>query len=446
MPHPDTSSQVLEVEAGEADSLLERYARVRRFSEQIAAPLSPEDSAIQSMEDASPTRWHLAHTTWFFETFLLKSTPGYCVFDSRFEYLFNSYYNTVGEQYPRSKRGLISRPGLEETLAYREHTDRAIERCLECGLFDAAQQQVLTVGLNHEQQHQELMSTDIKHALSRNPLDPVYCDSQVESTRGDGDGADGWVSIEEGMTRIGYAGDAFSFDNETPRHRIFLEPYRVALRTVTNGEFLEFIEDGGYQRPELWLSMGWSTVQESGWQAPLYWRRDNGRWTTFTLSGRRDIDLDAPVCHVSYFEADAFARWAGARLPTEFEWEHAIASHCRLARDDDASFCGHWSDRLLAKDQFVHPRAEKADADIDVFVNAVGNVWEWTASQYLAYPGYQPPPGALGEYNGKFMCNQFVLRGGSCATPSGHARLTYRNFFPPDARWQFSGIRLATSR
>ena len=414
-----------------------RYESVRRLSEQIAQPLSAEDYAVQSMPDASPTRWHLAHTTWFFETFLLKSLPQFKAFDSSFEYLFNSYYNAVGEQFPRSQRGLISRPGLEETLAYRRHVDRAMAHWMGSSSMTPQQVDILAIGLNHEQQHQELMLTDIKHALSCNPLDPVYdedkpaTESSVELS---------WIEFDEDLVWIGNDSDNFAFDNERPKHRFFLNHFALANRCVSCGEYRKFIDDGGYQRPEFWLSLGWDTVKAQNWTAPMYWTLDDGNWSQFTLGGRKSINADEPVCHVSFFEADAYARWAGCRLPTEQEWEHAIHSELgtRLAPEQ-----GHWSDSLLKTGRSVHPQIGKGDARDCRFVNAIGNLWEWTGSQYTAYPGYRAPAGALGEYNGKFMCNQFVLRGGSCATPSDHIRTTYRNFFSPSTRWQFSGIRLA---
>ncbi len=431
------------------DCLVKEYNSVRRFSEQIARPLSAEDCAIQSMPDVSPTRWHLAHTTWFFETFLLKSSPGYRVFDPSFEYLFNSYYNSIGEQFPRANRGLISRPGLEQTLAYRRHVDEAMIRWIEESAQARDQKEVLKIGLNHEQQHQELMLTDIKHVLSCNPLAPVYFDDSSHPGVGvpiTGEATTGataelsWIAMDEELAWIGNDGDHFAFDNEQPRHRFFLAPYRIANRCVTNGEYLAFIEDGGYQRPELWLSLGWDVAKSKGWTAPLYWSRGNDGWSHFTLGGRKPISQAEPVCHVSLFEADAYARWAGCRLPTEQEWEHAVTGQLGTPIAD---LSGHWSDSLLGAGRTVHPQADKGDAASSQFVNAIGNAWQWTSSQYSAYPGYQPPHGALGEYNGKFMCNQFVLRGGSCATPSGHARTTYRNFFPPDTRWQFTTLRLA---
>ncbi len=401
----------MRVNRGQATDWYSRYESTRHLSERILAPLSAEDCAIQSMADASPTRWHLAHTTWFFETFLLKSLAGYEVYDVSFEYLFNSYYNAVGEQFPRSQRGLISRPGLKETLAYRRHVDQAMADLLAAENLTPDQSQVLAIGLNHEQQHQELMLTDIQHVLSCNPLDPIYQPDRVTS---ENLSELSWISVDEALAWIGTDTDDFAFDNERPRHRFFLDAYRIANRCVTNGEYLAFMSDGGYERPEFWLSQGWNTVREQGWRAPMYWSRSGDGWNQFTLAGRRPVRDQDSVSHVSYFEADAYARWAGCRLPTEQEWEYAVLQD-------------------LPSQASPNPRLG----------DAIGNLWQWTASQYIAYPGYRPPPGALGEYNGKFMCNQFVLRGGSHATPPGHIRPTYRNFFPPEARWQFSGIRLA---
>jgi ergothioneine biosynthesis protein EgtB len=417
--------------------LRSRYEYVRRFSEQIAQPLSAEDCAIQSMPDVSPTRWHLAHTTWFFETFLLKTSPGYEVFDKSFEYLFNSYYNSIGEQFPRSRRGLISRPGLDETLKYRRHVDRAMADWMRASDMTPQQLDVLTIGLCHEQQHQELMLTDIKHVLSCNPLAPVY---RIDDANRQSPSELSWISMDEDLAWIGNDSSGFAFDNERPKHRFFLNPYRIASHCVTNGEYQAFIEDGGYDRPELWLSLGWDIVKAQDWTAPLYWSRSDGPWLQFTLGGCKPINADEPVCHVSFFEADAYARWAGCRLPTEQEWEHAV---CSEIGTPDGDLSGHWSDSLLHAGRTIQPQISKGDAEGSRLVNAIGNLWQWTSSQYSAFPGYRPPRGALGEYNGKFMCNQFVLRGGSCASPSGHIRTTYRNFFPPDARWQFATIRLA---
>lgn len=414
--------------AAPAAQVVDRYQRVRDFSLAIAAPLSAEDCAIQSMPDVSPTRWHLAHTTWFFETFLLKKDDVYENFDERFEYLFNSYYNTVGEQFPRHRRGMISRPGLAETLRYREYVDEQLRRRLEQGTVPEELLSIVEIGLQHEQQHQELMLTDIKHVLSGNPTFPCYqqfpiCDVDSSAL------ALEWQDSEEGVFQFGHDGDTFAFDNEGPRHKAFLQDHSISNRCVTNQEYLAFMDDGGYETPQLWLSMGWAAVQQEHWRSPMHWVKRDNAWYEYTLGGLRPIIGNAPVCHVSYFEADAYARWAGCRLPTEFEWEHACASgNCN---GQDA-----YADRLMNQEA-IHPKVESSEKGM------LGNLWEWTSSQYSAYPGFKAAEGALGEYNGKFMCNQFVLRGGSCATSSDHIRPTYRNFFPPDARWQFSGIRLA---
>lgn len=415
-------------------ALGERYRAVRGFTDKLCQPLSAEDCCIQSMPDVSPTRWHLAHTTWFFETFVLCRLPSYTPFDTNFGYLFNSYYNTVGEQFPRHQRGLLSRPSVEEVYDYRAHVDDALLSAWRAGQLSEIEDvgRVVELGLQHEQQHQELMLTDIKHVLAVNPMEPRYhaglwLDSAV-------DAAPTWTTCGEGLCSIGHAGDSFHFDNEAPRHRTFVHEFQLRSRLVTCSEYLEFMRDGGYERPELWLSLGWQEVNDNRWRAPAYWRETDGGWREFTLAGARDLDPQAPVCHVSYFEADAFARWAQARLPTEAEWEVVAATHRPQ---------GHFADTLLEEGLALHPQPA-----VEVFADEAtgqifGDVWEWTASPYVAYPGYQPPAGALGEYNGKFMCNQFVLRGGSCATSSSHIRTTYRNFFPPQARWQFTGIRLA---
>jgi ergothioneine biosynthesis protein EgtB len=414
--------------------VIDRYRSVRSLTERLAEPLCPEDQVVQSMPDVSPTKWHRAHVTWFFETFLLEPhLPGYRPYDPRYRVLFNSYYQQVGPQHPRPERGLVSRPGVAEVAAYRRHVDRAMEELLADA--DDVWPEVAArteLGCHHEQQHQELLLMDIKHVLSRNPLDPVYVDGEPPPAI---DGRLTWTAVDGGLVEVGHRGDGFSFDNERPRHRAWLEPYRLGDRLVTAGEWVEFVDDGGYRRPELWLSDGWATVQREGWEAPLYWRRDDGAWTLFTLAGRRAVHPDEPVCHVSHYEADAFARWAGARLPTEHEWEHAARGAHEVA-DDGA--------RLLPPDAprgaALHPRPAPAGGGAR---QLLGDAWEWTASAYLPYPGFRPEPGAIGEYNGKFMSGQMVLRGGACVTPPGHVRATYRNFFPPQSRWMFGGVRLA---
>ncbi len=413
--------------------LLTRYLASRCMTSRLCETLTPEDCCLQSMVSASPVRWHLAHTSWFFETFLLKHDPTYRVFDEQYEVLFNSYYNAVGRQFPRHQRGLLSRPTLEETFAYREYVDQAVIARLTNGWENKKPDlsQVVELGIQHEQQHQELILTDIKHLFSLNPLLPTFRQGKHHDALEQASTLE-WLSCEEGIHEIGHAGDGFAFDNEGPKHRVFLEPYAIANRPVTSGEFLEFVEADGYSRPELWLSLGWEQIQERRWNHPKYWFENDRRWHEFTLAGLRPLDLSAPVTHVSYFEADAYARWAGARLPTEAEWE-VTAQQVPLA--------GNFADTLLAKNRVLHPCATAAIAGQPV--QMFGDVWEWTASPYTAYPGYRPVPGALGEYNGKFMCNQYVLRGGSIATPASHIRPTYRNFFPPEARWQFSGFRLA---
>jgi ergothioneine biosynthesis protein EgtB len=421
-------SSSLTTELSETPSLADAYQRVRDFSEQIAKPLSAEDCMVQSMPDASPTRWHLAHTTWFFETFILGAQPGHEVFDEQFNFLFNSYYNKVGRQFPRSQRGLISRPGLDRTLQYRRHVDQQMLDLLHSGNLQESLRYPLQVGLNHEQQHQELMFTDIKHALSCNPLFPEY---QPSPFAGSGQPFDSWIQFDGGVIEVGHTGDGFAYDNESPRHQTLIQDFSLASHPITCGQFIQFMEDGGYERPDHWLSAGWATVQEHGWRTPLYWEKQDGRWMQFTLAGLAPVNPDWPICHVSYYEADAFARWSDARLPTEFEWEHACHK----------SSTGQFADQLMTDRHAIHPTG--AAQTSDELSQMLGGVWEWTSSSYAAYPGYQPPEGALGEYNGKFMCNQYVLRGGSVATSSDHIRDTYRNFFPADARWQFSGFRLA---
>ena len=408
-----------------------RYRRVRKFSEQLIEPLALEDCVIQSMPDVSPQRWHLAHTTWFFETFVLVDNRSYRRFDADYEFIFNSYYNSVGEQFPRAQRGLLSRPTVAEVLEYRRYVDQYLLEQLEGSeAIGEDLRNTIEIGLHHEQQHQELMLTDIKHVLASNPLYPVYL--KGEFSRRQVAPADELTEFNEGIQWIGHDNEDFCFDNELPRHRVFVEAFQLSNRLVTSGEYLEFVNDKGYQRPELWLSLGWNTVKENGWTAPLYWVQRDGVWHEFTLAGLRPLGLADPICHISFFEADAFARWRGGRLPTEAEWETASAA---VSRD------GCFAAELLERGRAIHPR-QPTDAS-EGLVQMFGDVWQWTASPYIAYPGYRPPSGAIGEYNGKFMCNQMVLRGGSCATPGDHMRPTYRNFFPPDARWQFAGIRLA---
>jgi ergothioneine biosynthesis protein EgtB len=410
---------------------VERYQAVRRFTEQLCQPLVAEDYVIQSMPDVSPTKWHLAHVTWFWETFLLAPTiPGYTSFHPEYGYLFNSYYNSLGKRHARPIRGLLSRPTVEETYLYRRYIDQRVidllNRMDEPQLAELAP--IITLGLHHEQQHQELIITDIKHVLSCNPLHPAYLErEQAPST--DIPPIE-WVSYPEGVDWIGHEGESFCFDNEEPRHRQFLHAFQLASRLVTNGEYLEFINDGGYANPLLWLSDGWYMVQQGQWEAPLYWEKRDDRWWVMTLHGFCEVNPAEPVCHVSYYEADAYARWANARLATEAEWE--IASH------DVPTIEGNF-----VEDGLYHPMALNSTTASGKLAQMYGDVWEWTQSAYLPYPGYEPAPGAVGEYNGKFMCNQFVLRGGSCATSLSHIRPTYRNFFPPNARWQFMGIRLA---
>jgi len=410
-----------------ASSLAGRYREIRRQTVGLGAPLSAEDCAVQSMPDASPTKWHLGHTSWFFETFILdREVAGYRRFDPAFAVLFNSYYNAVGPQHPRPERGLLTRPSLDAVMAYRDHVDRGVLEFLDDrGAVSPRSLEVLRIGLHHEQQHQELILTDIKHLLSRNPSRPAYRECP-EAPAGELKPI-GWHHHPEGLVWIGHPGEGFSFDNENPRHRVFLESFELASRPVSNAEFLAFLEDDGYARPDLWLSDGWIAVNDRRIASPLYWEKRGGAWHTLTLSGLRPLRLDEPVCHVSYYEADAYARWAGARLPTEAEWESMAAK---------AAPAGNF-----LEDGLLHPAPAPATGDAPA--QLFGDLWEWTRSPYVPYPGYAPPDGALGEYNGKFMCNQMVLRGGSCVTPRSHVRASYRNFFPPDARWQFSGIRLA---
>ena len=405
------------------ETLLGRYDAVRGFTHSLCEGLEVEDYVVQSMSDVSPAKWHLAHTSWFFETFVLQAHQrNYVPLNPAYQFLFNSYYVQAGERHCRAQRGYISRPTVAEVFAYRRHVDEQMHE-----LMTTADEEMMLrigglveLGINHEQQHQELLLTDIKHVFSVNPLRPVY---RNVVPHGQTAIPLEWKTFEAGLHEIGHAGSGFAYDNEQPRHREFLEPFSIASRLVTNGEYLEFMSDGGYQRPELWLSAGWDTVQQNQWTEPFYWEKHDDEWFAFTLGGMRRVDEHEPVTHMSYFEADAFARWKGARLPTEAEWE--VAAEGRLAEGNFVE-CG-----------WFHPVPDS------VPFNFFGNVWQWTRSQYSPYPGFEAAAGAVGEYNGKFMCNQFVLRGGSCATSHTHIRRTYRNFFAPETTWQFAGIRLA---
>lgn len=417
----------------------ESYRRVRRLTERLCEPLVTEDYVIQSAPEVSPLKWHLAHTSWFFETFLLsRSESDHQGVHPTYTYLFNSYYNAVGPQHCRAQRGMISRPTVEQVYHYRAQVDQAMLDLLG----GSSEQQfarlapLIGIGLHHERQHQELMLTDIKHVFSVNPMCPVYRDRAPDPPTHIP--AAQWIGYPGGLHEIGHggggdgrggSGEGFAYDNETPRHRVYVHPYALSHRLVTNGEYMRFIEDGGYQRHELWLSDAWSCACDQGWEAPLYWRKRDGRWWTMTLAGLCPVDPAQPVCHVSYYEADAYARWSGARLPTEAQWELAAAVPVQ----------GNFVQSERYHPAPLDPDAQPPESPGQMF----GDVWEWTSSPYTAYPGYSPPQGALGEYNAKFMCNQFVLRGGSCATSRDHIRATYRNFFSPADRWQFSGIRLA---
>ena len=402
-----------------AESLRERYERVRATSLALVTELRPEDTVIQSMPDVSPTKWHLAHVTWFFERFVLEPC-GVPRFDDKYHYLFNSYYNSVGEMHPRPQRGQISRPTLAEVLDYRAHVDEQMARVIDGGRVDDVIRDVLILGLHHEQQHQELLLTDIKHVLSSNPLRPA-ARSGLNTTSGATTSAQTFTNGSSGIVRIGHEGDGFCFDNELPRHDALLHPHAIGDLLVTNAEYRDFIRSGAYDEPAHWLSDGWTTIRQRNWNRPLYW--DEALETEFTLGGQREIDDNAPVTHVSYYEADAFARWAGYRLPTEFEWENA-------AREEPLH------GNLLGTHAW-HPLAAGGNRQF------IGDVWEWTSSAYAPFPGFEPLAGSLGEYNGKFMCNQMTVRGGSCVTADDHIRSTYRSFFYPDARWQFLGFRLA---
>jgi len=422
--HPDNG-------VGRSEHLIERYRRVRDFTARLCRDLQPEDYVVQSMADVSPTKWHLAHTSWFFETFVVKTwVPGYRSEVPQYAYLFNSYYNAAGDMHRRDLRGLISRPTVAETYRFRD----SIDQCVRQLLNDADQallaeiEPILVLGLNHEQQHQELLLTDIKHVLAQNPLYPVFRDAAPETEIAPVP-AQHFIEFDEATVTIGHDGAGFSYDNEGPRHRALVPAFSLSTRPITNGEYLAFMEADGYTRPEFWLSLGWTTINEQRWRAPLYWSERDGKWWNFTLSGFRPVAEAEPVTHISYFEADAYANWAGARLPTEFEWERAAA---------DLPIAGNFVD-----DERFHPGAAPSGPNSNRLSQMFGDVWEWTRSAYLPYPGYRAGPGALGEYNGKFMCNQMVLRGGSCATSRDHIRATYRNFFQPEKRWQFTGLRLA---
>ena len=413
-----------------AQTLLARFHEVRNFTVELCRDLEPEDCVVQSIPDVSPTKWHLAHTTWFFETFVLKKwLAGYQSEIPEYAYLFNSYYNAAGDMHRRDLRGLISRPTVKEARRYRSSIDSFIDNLLSGAdekLF-SEMEPIMILGINHEQQHQELLVTDIKHVFAQNPLHPIFRERKIDLVP-EKTSPVKFVEFDEAIVEIGHEGSGFSYDNEGPRHRALVPAFSLASRLVTNGEFIEFIEAGSYTRPEFWLSLGWMTVNEQRWQAPLYWINREGTWWNFTLSGFRPVEESEPVTHLSYFEADAYANWAGARLPTEFEWERAA---------EDSPIEGNF-----VENERFHPQPPVTLPDRHLG-QMFGDVWEWTRSAYSPYPGYRAEPGALGEYNGKFMCNQYVLRGGSCATSRSHIRRTYRNFFQPEKRWQFTGVRLA---
>jgi ergothioneine biosynthesis protein EgtB len=432
---------LLSASQSRVERLRDRFHQIRKFTNSLCAGLEPEDCVVQSMPDVSPTKWHLAHTTWFFETFILKKfIPGYRAEIPEYAYLFNSYYNAAGDMHRRDLRGLISRPTVSEAQRYRASIDSHID-----DLLSNADEQLLeeieplvVLGVHHEQQHQELLITDIKHVFAQNPLFPVFRNVALASSQSIGRmpiPRSEFVEFDERIAEIGHEGRGFAYDNESPRHRALIPAFSLASRPVTNGEYIAFIEDNGYQRPEFWLSLGWMTVNDQRWNAPLYWTKRDGKWWNFTLTGIRPVAESEPVTHVSYFEADAYATWAGARLPTEFEWERS-AMDCPIKGN-------------FVESELFHPSAVASAVSAEApgksqrLRQIFGDVWEWTRSAYSPYPGYRAAPGALGEYNGKFMCNQYVLRGGSCATARTHIRRTYRNFFQPEKRWQFTGIRLA---
>ena len=410
-------------------SLRSRYASVRQRSLDIAAPLSEADMCLQSMPDASPIRWHLAHTTWFFETFILRvHAADYQPLDELYNYLFNSYYNGIGEQFPRAKRGTQTRPTISEIMAYRDHVDRAMAPLLAAP--DDSLAFLIELGLNHEQQHQELMLTDLKHGFLQNPAFPAY-QSTAMATEPCAASPQAWLEIPEGVYEVGHQDDGFCFDNEKPRHKQYIHPCAIASRLVTNEEYLAFVADGGYRQPAFWLADGWDWLQGNGHQHPAYWRQRDGAWYEFTLSGLQPLSAKCPVTHINFYEANAFAAWSGKRLPTEFEWEVAVGLY------GSDSGAGNFYEQ-----GGLHPRPRQGATDYQF----LGDAWEWTLSDYAAYPGFKPFNGNAGEYNGKFMCNQYVLRGGSCVTPGSHIRSTYRNFFYPHQNWQFTGIRLLEDR
>jgi len=431
MPLDQSASEETDPSRGAPRASLEsQLFDTRQLSRKIASPLSDEDQVVQAMDDASPTKWHLAHTTWFFETFVLRPFDDeYRLYDERFPYCFNSYYEAVGARHPRPNRGLLTRPSNTEVRAYREHVDSGLNSFFARKDNDIPGKaaELIELGIHHEQQHQELMLTDILNLFAKQPLEPAYRDAEPAISAGPAPALD-WIAFKGGIVEIGHDGEGFAYDNEGPRHEVLLRPFKLANRCVTNGEWLEFMGDGGYQNAPIWLADGWATVQAEDWRAPLYWEEIDGEWRQMGLHGLQPVDQAAPVCNVSYFEADAFARWAGKRLPSEFEWEVASGSVALKGR-----MLGHDS---------LRPLPAEANGNSSL-LQMIGDVWEWTQSPYAPYPGFAIADGAVGEYNGKFMCNQYVLKGGSCVTPDGQIRRTYRNFFYPHQRWQFTGLRLA---
>jgi ergothioneine biosynthesis protein EgtB len=433
LPSPTAQPQHQKTDSEQRNTLHARLRASRQQSLDLAAPLSDEDQTVQAMEDASPTKWHLAHTTWFYEAFLLRAhLPDYQPFSDDFDYCFNSYYEAKGDRHPRPHRGLLTRPSASEVRDYRAHVDANLDRLFTQGLTRDASDAVgalIELGINHEQQHQELLLTDILSLFALNPLRPAYRRPQARPEEVKAEAPLEWIAFDGGIKTVGHDGQGFAYDNEGPRHDVLLQPFRLASRCVTNGEWLAFMQAGGYRDPLLWLADGWTTVKTQGWNAPQYWEERDGVWHQMTLEGLVPVDPRAPVSHVSYFEANAFAHWAGKRLPTEFEWE--VASEGYAVEGNDLSTGA------------LRPRPATATGNEGRLTQMFGDVWEWTASAYQPYPGYRAAPGAVGEYNGKFMVSQQVLRGGSCATAGGHVRATYRNFFFPHQRWQFTGLRLA---